>query len=108
MFLIVIMSSLFVQVVSPDELKEENEYEEILEDMREECGRYGKLINLVIPRPNPTGEEVPGIGMVFVEYGDLQGAAKAKASLHGRKFGGNTVIATYYAEEKFMHGDYGG
>jgi splicing factor U2AF subunit len=46
--------------------------------------------------------------MVFVEYGDLQGAAKAKASLHGRKFGGNTVIATYYAEEKFMHGDYGG
>ncbi|CAM6043197.1 unnamed protein product [Sphagnum compactum] len=96
------------QVVSPDELKEENEYEEILEDMREECGRYGKLINLVIPRPNPTGEEVPGIGMVFVEYEDLQGAAKAKASLHGRKFGGNTVIATYYPEEKFIHGDYGG
>ncbi|CAM6048654.1 unnamed protein product [Sphagnum compactum] len=96
------------QVVSPDELKEDNEYEEIIEDMREECGRYGNLTNLVIPRPNPNGEEVPGIGMVFVEYGDLQGAAKAKASLHGRKFGGNTVIATYYSEEKFMHGDYGG
>jgi hypothetical protein len=28
--------------------------------------------------------------------------------LHGRKFGGNTVIATYYPEEKFIHGDYGG
>ncbi|KAH9562302.1 hypothetical protein CY35_05G064500 [Sphagnum magellanicum] len=96
------------QVVSPNELKEDNEYEEIVEDMREECGRYGNITNLVIPRPNPNGEEVPGIGMVFVEYGDLQGAAKAKASLHGRKFGGNTVIATYYAEEKFMHGDYGG
>ncbi|KAH9571430.1 hypothetical protein CY35_02G094100 [Sphagnum magellanicum] len=96
------------QVVSPDELKEENTYEDILEDMREECGRYGNLINLVIPRPNPTGEEVPGIGMVFVEYEDLQGAAKAKASLHGRKFDRKTVIATYYPEEKFIHGDYGG
>jgi hypothetical protein len=27
-------------------------------------GGAGKLINLVIPRPNLTGEEVPGIGMV--------------------------------------------
>lgn len=43
-----------------------------------------------------------------MEYTDLQGAAKAKLSLHNRKFGGNSVIATYYSEEKFMHGDYGG
>ncbi|KAL2619869.1 hypothetical protein R1flu_000074 [Riccia fluitans] len=96
------------QVVSPDELKEDNEYEEILEDMREECGKYGTITNLVIPRPNSSGEEVPGIGMVFVEYADTQGAAKAKATLHGRRFGGHTVIATYYSEEKFTHGDYGG
>lgn len=34
------------QVVSPDELKEDGEYEEIVEDMREECGKYGKLVNL--------------------------------------------------------------
>ncbi|KAL3681945.1 hypothetical protein R1sor_024901 [Riccia sorocarpa] len=96
------------QVVSPEELKEDNEYEEILEDMREECGKYGTITNLVIPRPNPSGEEVPGIGMVFVEYTDTQGAGKAKATLHGRRFGGHTVNATYYSEEKFTHGDYGG
>ncbi|BBN15352.1 splicing factor U2AF 65 kDa subunit [Marchantia polymorpha subsp. ruderalis] len=96
------------QVVSPDELKEDNEYEEILEDMKEECGKYGTLTNLVIPRPSSSGEEVPGIGMVFVEYIDTQGSAKAKATLHGRRFGGHTVIATYYPEEKFTHGDYGG
>ncbi|OAE26408.1 hypothetical protein AXG93_131s1180 [Marchantia polymorpha subsp. ruderalis] len=96
------------KVVSPDELKEDNEYEEILEDMKEECGKYGTLTNLVIPRPSSSGEEVPGIGMVFVEYIDTQGSAKAKATLHGRRFGGHTVIATYYPEEKFTHGDYGG
>ncbi|CAM6097262.1 unnamed protein product [Calypogeia fissa] len=96
------------QVVSPDELKEDSEYEEIVEDMRDECGKYGALANLVIPRPSSTGEEVPGIGMVFVEYVDTQGSAKAKAALHGRRFGGHTVIATYYSEEKFLHGDYGG
>jgi hypothetical protein len=49
-----------------------------------------------------------GYGQVFVEYADLQGAVKAKSSLHGRKFGGNTIVATYYPEEKLMHGDFGG
>lgn len=32
-----------VQVVSPDELKEDSEYEEIVEDMRDECGKYGQF-----------------------------------------------------------------
>ncbi len=40
------MSFSVVQVVSPDELKEDNEYEEIVEDMREECGRYGDFLHL--------------------------------------------------------------
>ncbi|CAM6046435.1 unnamed protein product [Sphagnum compactum] len=97
-----------MSVVSADELKEDEEYEEILEDMREECGKYGNLVELVIPRPSPTGEEGPGVGKVFVEYSDTAGAAKAKSSLHGRKFGGNAVVAVYYSEEAFANRDYGG
>jgi uncharacterized FAD-dependent dehydrogenase len=31
------------QVVSADELKDDEEYKEILEDMREECGKFGKF-----------------------------------------------------------------
>lgn len=45
---------------------------------------------------------------VFVEYEDFQGATKAKQALHNRKFGGNSVIASYYSEDKFLNGDYGG
>ncbi|GBG62095.1 hypothetical protein CBR_g28571 [Chara braunii] len=97
-----------VQVVTPEELKDDEEYEDIMEDMREECGKYGTLTDLVIPRPSSTGEETAGLGKVFVEYSDSAAAAKAKASLHGRKFGGNTVIATYYPEDKFSRGEYGG
>ncbi|CAK9235158.1 unnamed protein product [Sphagnum jensenii] len=96
------------QVVSPNELQDDEEYDEIVEDMREECGKYGNLVKLVIPRPKSTGEEVPGVGKVFVEYTDTAGAAKAKSSLHGRKFSGNSVIAVYYPEDKFERGEYGG
>ena len=82
------------QVVAPKELVADEEYDEILEDMREECGKYGKLVpayvferegalwrfrpgieegrvfcagtiaNLVIPRPGPNGEALPGVGKV--------------------------------------------
>uniref|UniRef100_A0A0C9QXC6 Splicing factor U2af large subunit n=1 Tax=Wollemia nobilis TaxID=56998 RepID=A0A0C9QXC6_9CONI len=97
------------QVVEPDDLRDDNEYEEILEDMRDECGKYGTLINLVIPRPGPSEIEASsGVGMVFVEYSDAQAAARAIAALNGRKFGGNVVSATFYSEEKFEQGDYGG
>ena len=30
-----------MNMVTPDELKDEDEYEDILEDIKEECGKYG-------------------------------------------------------------------
>ncbi|CAM6113217.1 unnamed protein product [Calypogeia fissa] len=96
------------QVVTPNELTDDEEYEEILEDMKDECGKFGTIVNLVIPRPRADGEEVPGVGKVFVEYTDTQGAAKAKLALNGRKFSGNSVVAVHYPEDKFANGDYSG
>ena len=45
---------------------------------------------------------------VFLEYADVDGAAKAKTALHGRKFGGNPVVAVFYVEEKFANEEYDG
>ncbi|XP_075656074.1 splicing factor U2af large subunit A isoform X2 [Castanea sativa] len=96
------------QAVSPDELKEDDDYQDILEDMREECGKFGTLVNIVIPRPLPNDEPSPGIGKVFLEYADIEGSTKARTGLNGRKFGGNSVVAVYYSENKFAQGDYEG
>lgn len=95
------------EVVSIDELRDDEEYEEILQDMREEGGKFGPLVNVVIPRPSSSGEVTAGVGKVFLEYADNVGAARAKAALHGRKFGGNTVTAVHYPEDRFSSGDYG-
>lgn len=51
-------------MVTPDELKDEEEYEDILEDIREECNKYGVVRSLEIPRPIE-GIDVPGCGKVF-------------------------------------------
>ncbi|KAL9229445.1 hypothetical protein vseg_004909 [Gypsophila vaccaria] len=94
--------------VNPDELKDDDEFEDILIDMKEEGGKFGALINVVIPRPQPDGGPSPGLGKVFLEFSDTESASKARARMNGRKFGGNPVVATYYPENKFAEGEYDG
>lgn len=96
------------QVVTPEELTDDEVFEEIYDDMKDECAKYGTLVSLVIPRPKASEENVPGLGKVFLEYNDVQEAAKAHGVLNGRKFGGNTVTAVYYPEAKFSRGEYDG
>ncbi|CAN8245028.1 unnamed protein product [Cochlearia groenlandica] len=94
------------QVVTADDLGDDGEYEDIMEDMRQEGGKFGNLVNVVIPRPNPDHDPTPGVGKVFLEYADVDGAAKARSGMNGRKFGGNEVVAVYYPENKYAEGDY--
>ncbi|OVA13223.1 RNA recognition motif domain [Macleaya cordata] len=94
------------EVVTADELRDDDEYEEILEDMKDEGGKFGSLVNVVIPRPIANVEQTSGVGKVFLEYVDTVGSARAKAALDGRKFGGNEVKAVYYPEDKYSIGLY--
>ncbi|XP_062183485.1 splicing factor U2af large subunit A-like isoform X1 [Phragmites australis] len=96
------------QVVTADELRDDEEYEDIVEDMREEGRKYGNLVKVVIPRPDPSGAPVAGVGKVFLEYADVDGSTKAKTGMHGRKFGGNQVVAVFYPENKFAAEEYDG
>lgn len=52
-----------LNMVTPDELRDEEEYEDILEDIKEECNKYGSVRSVEIPRPIE-GVEVPGCGKV--------------------------------------------
>ncbi|KAL5981639.1 hypothetical protein ACLOJK_015702 [Asimina triloba] len=94
--------------VTADEVNDDEEYEDIMEDMRAEGGKYGTLANVVIPRPNPNCSPSPGVGKVFLEYADRDAAARARNGLNGRKFGGNDVVAIFYPESKFSKGEYDG
>lgn len=50
-------------MVTPEELMEEEEYEDILDDIKEECNKYGVVRSVEIPRPIE-GVDVPGCGKV--------------------------------------------
>jgi splicing factor U2AF subunit len=83
-------------MLSHEDLVNEDEYKEILEDTREECGQFGLLISIQIPK---TGE--PGATKIFLEYSSIDDAAKAIAGLAGRTFDGRKVEASYFDETSF-------
>jgi hypothetical protein len=70
---------------------------EIMEDVKEECEKYGKVVELKIPRPSG-GRSVPGVGKVFVKFEVQESAQKALRALAGRKFADRTVVVTYFGE----------
>lgn len=54
-----------LNMVTPDELRDEDEYDDILDDIKEECNKYGVVRSVEIPRPIE-GVEVPGCGKVII------------------------------------------
>jgi len=94
------------EAVTPEELTDNEEYKEIIEDMKEECSKHGPLKRVIIPRPTPTVPNPPGLAKVIIEYEDMGSAMRARNAMHGRKFGGRTVIATYLPEDKYISGEF--
>ncbi|KAK7492793.1 hypothetical protein BaRGS_00015931 [Batillaria attramentaria] len=72
----------------------------ILEDVREECGKYGIVRSLEIPRPIK-GVEVPGVGKIFVEFNSVIDCQKAQQALAGRKFSNRVVVTSYFDPDAY-------
>ena len=71
---------------------------EILEDVREECEKYGKIIDMKIPRPSGGSRQSAGVGKIYIKYDTSESAKKALQALAGRKFADRTVVTTYFDE----------
>jgi splicing factor U2AF 65 kDa subunit len=92
---------ILLNMVTGDDLMDADEYDDILQDVKEECDRYGKVLDLQIPRPLGRSGEGPGVGKVFVRFESEEGCAAALRGLAGRKFSERTIVASYYPEVHF-------
>ena len=89
-----------LNMVTDDDLKDEEEYEDILDDIKEKCATYGEVKSIEIPRPVP-GVEVPGLGKVFVEFHGTTECQKAQHALTGLKFSNRIVVTSYFDSDKY-------
>ncbi|KAH8602517.1 hypothetical protein B0O99DRAFT_360 [Bisporella sp. PMI_857] len=90
-----------LNMVTAEELIDNEEYEDIVDDVKEECGKYGTILEIKIPRPSGGSRQSNGVGKIFVKFDHPESALKALRSLAGRKFADRTVVATYFSEENF-------
>ena len=58
-----------MNMVTTDELVDDEEYEDILMDIQDECSKYGLIKSIEIPRPIE-GVDVPGLGKVCLTLCD--------------------------------------
>ncbi|KAI6197865.1 hypothetical protein M3Y94_01275900 [Aphelenchoides besseyi] len=89
-----------LNMITEEDLGDDEEYEDILDDIRSECAKYGTVISLEVPRPIQ-GQEVRGVGKVFVEFQSPSECQKAQAALTGRKFANRVVVTSYYDIEQY-------
>lgn len=81
----------------------DEEYIDIMEDIRDECEKYGRVQTIVIPRPGEGQDprEIKGIGRIIVEMRNLDDAKYVRKNIAGRLYMDRTVEVTFLSEEKF-------
>ncbi|KAG6890092.1 hypothetical protein C0995_012041 [Termitomyces sp. Mi166 len=110
---------LMLNMVTPDDLVDDQDYGDLYEDIKEECSKFGAVEDLRIPRPVKKDkskwapgdgghmaaqdaarlDEASGVGRVYVKFVQPSGANTALKSLAGRSFAGRSIIATLLSED---------
>jgi len=88
-------------MVTAQDVEDDAEWADILEDTKDECGKFGSVQRIEIPRKG-----APGTGFVFVAFSGAHEACAAATALGGRTFDGKRVEANYYDEGQFAQGDF--
>lgn len=104
---------MLANLVAKEDLEDDEEYYDIIDDVRVECEEYGHVVRLELPRV-PKGltiEEVrhidcSAVGCAFVLFADIDGASKARKAIDGRKFGHRTVECHFFSELFFHLGEF--
>ncbi|XP_017018799.1 splicing factor U2AF 50 kDa subunit [Drosophila kikkawai] len=91
-----------LNMVLPEELLDDEEYQDIRNDIQLECAKYGEVRSLKIPRPVGKSHSPQGCGKVYVQFECVADCEKALKALTGRKFSGRIVMTAYYDPEKYQ------
>ncbi|CDZ98824.1 mRNA splicing factor [Phaffia rhodozyma] len=79
--------------------------DELSQDIAEECGKFGVVERVVIHEVHPTPSRPEDSVRVFVVFSGPAGAWTAIRALDDRFFGGRSIKARYFSENKFDRGD---
>merc|ERR1712007_389753 len=95
-----------LNAVYQEDLMDDQDFEDITAEIHSEASKHGAVTRVVVPKPAKDGQNVDGVGKIFIAYADLTAARKFQMDANGRKFENRVVCAAFYPAEKFSEGKY--
>jgi splicing factor U2AF subunit len=103
---------LMLNMVVSDDLYDDKEYQEIIDDVRDECSSFGEVEDIRIPRPTKRdkssmtssseaakADEAAGVGRVYIRFAHPESASEALRQLAGRSFAGRVIVGTLITDD---------
>ncbi len=75
--------------------------EELEDEVAEECEKYGPVVRVLIFEVTDGSCAPDAAVRIFVQFLRTESAAKARAEMDGRFFGGRVVRAAFFSEARF-------
>merc|ERR1719436_2083581 len=90
------------EILKVDEKTSKDDYTDVVEDMTEGCGAHGKLLGVLIIRPEMASGR-PGLkpGDVYLRCQTTDDATKIMRAMGHRKYDGRQIQMTSFDEAKF-------
>lgn len=88
-------------MTTDEDLTDDTLFNELVEDVSDECNSYGQVKSIVIPRGGNSAKELEGKGQIFVHFADTDSAQRSLKAVAGRRFNGRIVLAAFYPEDLY-------
>ena len=85
------------------DIEEEEKYNEIKDDIKNECEKYGKVLDIFMPRKDVEDNETPGMGNAYIMFDSIEQSKLARKFLSMKKFNNKLIYIQYIPEENFIN-----
>ncbi|XP_077987175.1 serine/threonine-protein kinase Kist-like [Glandiceps talaboti] len=89
-----------LNTVDQSELDNSSDYQDLCQDIKEECNKYGSVKKFVMPKQGKGAEKV------YIQYEEAADCKKAQRSIMGKYFKSRTIITTFFPTKAFEKADY--
>ena len=85
------------------DIEDEDKYNEIVEDIKNECEKYGHVLDVFMPRKDIDDNETPGMGNAYVMFENVEESKLARRFLSLKRFNNKLIYIQYISEENFIN-----
>jgi hypothetical protein len=85
------------------DIEDDEIYNEIKEDIKTECEKYGTVLDVFMPRKDVEDNETPGMGNAYIMFENIEQSKLAKKFLSLKRFNNKLIYIQYIPEENFIN-----